>query len=352
MMEPPAQDSSEARTEEAPTTDRDFFATVARGAEDVLAEELRELGVYEIEVVHGGVHFAGSLEDGYRVCVGTRVASRILLPLDRFEAQDAAALYEGVARTQWTDHLGPETTFAVDVAGKGTAGPGKFVALKTKDAIVDMIRDAEGSRPSIDKVDPGLRVHVHLSGTQVTVSIDLVGRGLHRRGVGRTGGAAPLKESLAAALLRMAGWHRREGADLVLLDPMCGSGTFLIEAAWMARDVAPGLRRGFGAPGWRAHDREAFARVIAAAEARKAAAADRTVVLVGVDSSEEQLGHARDNLKAAGVTDAELRHGTLADLEPPEGPSGLFVVNPPYGERLGEAGELGPLYSQLGDVLK
>jgi 23S rRNA (guanine2445-N2)-methyltransferase / 23S rRNA (guanine2069-N7)-methyltransferase len=239
-----------------------LFATVGRGVEDVLAEELVELGAEDVEAKMGGVAFAGTLEGAYRACVGSRVASRILMPLHSFEANDANSLYEGAAEVSWPDHLGAETTFAVQFAGQGEAGPGKFVTLKVKDAIVDIIRSAEGARPNVDKDEPGVRVHVHLAGTRVTLSLDLAGVGLHRRGVGRAGGAAPLKENLAAALLRIAGFHRRGDGERILVDPMCGSGTFLLEAAWIARDVAPGLRRDFGAPGWRGHDRGAWDRVI------------------------------------------------------------------------------------------
>jgi 23S rRNA (guanine2445-N2)-methyltransferase / 23S rRNA (guanine2069-N7)-methyltransferase len=330
-----------------------FFATVARGVEDVLAGELGELGLAGIEEARGGVSFEGTLGDAYRACSGSRVASRVLLPLTRFEASDADALYEGARAVRWTEHLGPETTFAVLTAGRGEAGPGKFVSLKVKDAIADAIRDAEGSRPDVDKASPGVRVHVHLAKSRVTLSIDLAGVGMHRRGVGRAGGAAPLKENLAAALLRIAGWHRRAEGERVLVDPMCGSGTFLLEAAWIARDVAPGLMRGFGAPGWRGHDASVWDDVIREARERRDAGRDRAVSIHGYDASAEAVGRAVENVKRAGIDDCvTVARKTLAELEAPDGEAGLFVVNPPYGERLGEAGELGPLYAQLGDVLK
>ncbi len=330
-----------------------FFATVARGVEDVLAEELTELKLSGVVQQTGGVKFSGALSDAYRACAGSRVASRVLLQLKSFEAADAEALYAGARAIRWGEHLGPETTFAVSTAGRGPAGPGKFVSLKVKDAIVDAVRDAEGTRPDVDKTSPGVRVHVHLAGSRVTLSIDLSGEALHRRGVGRTGGAAPLKENLAAALLRMAGWHRRGEGERLLVDPMCGSGTFLLEAAWIARDVAPGLTRGLGAPGWRGHDRDAWEEVLREARARREAARGREVAIFGFDTSAEAVGRARDNAMKAGVGDVvRVEQRALADLEAPEGGPGLFVVNPPYGARLGEAGELGPLYAQLGDVLK
>jgi len=335
------------------STRQAFFATVGRGTESVLAEELGELGAEDVEQKAGGVKFEADLEGAYRVCVGSRVASRLVMPLTTFEATDADSLYAGAAGVRWTDHLGPEATFAVSVAGKGPAGPGKFVALKVKDAIVDTIRDAEGSRPSVDKVEPGLRIHVHLGGQTVTVSVDLAGRGLHKRGVGRSGGAAPLKENLAAALLRIAGWHRRGEGERILVDPFCGSGTFLIEAAWMSRDVAPGLMQGFGAPGWRGHDALAWERVIAEARERRDAGREVEIAVHGFDGSADAVTRARQNVERAGVSSGvRVTRCALADLEAPEGPPGLLVANPPYGERLGEAGELGPLYAQLGDALK
>ncbi|HKQ62165.1 MAG TPA: THUMP domain-containing protein, partial [Candidatus Polarisedimenticolaceae bacterium] len=212
-----------------------FFATASRGTEQVLAAELDALGAGPAEPRRGGVAFGTTLEHGYRACLWSRIASRVLLPLSTFEAADAGALYAAVAGLEWTEHLGPERTLAVEVAGAGSpAGPPHYVALKTKDAIVDRVREVEGRRPDVDTSDPDVRVHVHLEGTRVTLSLDLAGRSLHRRGVGRIGAAAPLKENLAAAVLWLAGWPARAAAGEPLCDPLCGSGTLLVEAAWIA----------------------------------------------------------------------------------------------------------------------
>ncbi len=335
-----------------------YFATAPRGTEGVLAAELRTLAGEagsppRVAETRGGVAFGARLEDAYRACLWSRIASRVLLPLRRFEAASADALYQGVAAIDWAAHLGSERTLAVDVAGGGSpAGPPHFLTLKTKDAIVDRVRRAEGARPSIDTARPDVKVNVHLAGEWVTVSLDLAGRGLHRRGIGRRGAAAPLKENLAAALLAITGWPSRPGEPL--LDPMCGSGTILVEAAWMALDVAPGLaRRHFGAEGWRGHDPRLWRRLLAEARERRGAGAQRTVRIAGSDVSRSALRTARDNLERAGVSrHVDLEHRELRDVEAPWPDAGSVVTNPPYGERLGEVGELGPLYGLLGDVLK
>ena len=194
-----------------------FFATASRGTASALATELRELGVSGVDEQRGGVAFGQGLEDGYRACLWSRVASRVLKPLATFEVDGAEALYQGVFEIPWADHLGADRTLAVDVAGgQSPAGPPNFVVLKSKDAIVDRIRQSEGARPNIDTERPDLRVNVHLKGPQVTVSLDFAGVSLHRRGIGRAGTAAPLKENLAAAILRLAGWPERLAQDAAL----------------------------------------------------------------------------------------------------------------------------------------
>jgi 23S rRNA (guanine2445-N2)-methyltransferase / 23S rRNA (guanine2069-N7)-methyltransferase len=330
-----------------------FFATASRGTERVLAEELRELGI-AAEERRGGVTFGERLEDAYRACLWSRVASRVLLPLASFEAGSASELYEKAHAIEWTEHAGPERTIAVDAAGGASpAGPPHYVALKTKDAIVDRIREAEGARPDVDTANPDLRVNVHLAGSSVTVSLDLAGRSLHHRGIGRGGASAPLKENLAAALLRIAGWPER-GASEPLLDPLCGSGTILVEAAWMALDVAPGLSRArIGAEGWRGHDSRVWERLRAEALERRESGTSRAVRIAGSDASRSAIRIARENLKRAGVAArVRLALEDLRVVEPPWHGPGLLIANPPYGARLGEAGELGPFYELLGDVLK
>jgi 23S rRNA (guanine2445-N2)-methyltransferase / 23S rRNA (guanine2069-N7)-methyltransferase len=332
----------------------EFFAIASRGTEPVLAEELRELGIPAVEARRGGVAFGEALEHAYAACLWSRIASRILLPLARFEVDGAPALYDGVHAIDWTEHVGPEKTLAVDVAGGDSpAGPPHFVALKTKDAIVDRVRSAEGARPSVDTERPDLRVNVHLSGSAATVSLDLSGRGFHQRGIDRAGASAPLKENLAAAILRIAGWPSR-CLERPLFDPMCGTGTILLEAAWVALDVAPGLRRDrIGAEGWRGHQPAVWDRLRSEARQRLQAAKERTIRIAGSDVSPRTVESARRNLKTGGIERyARVEVRTLREAEPPWPDGGFVVMNPPYGARLGEAGELGPLYELLGDVLK
>ena len=334
--------------------DASFFATASRGTEAVLGEELAALGIRRVLPGRGGVAFGERLEDGYRACLWSRIASRVLLPLARFEARNAAELYAGAREVDWTLHVGPERTLAVAVAGAASpAGPAHFLALKTKDAIVDTVRDAEGSRPNVDKRRPDVSVHVHTAGTVVTLSLDLAGRGLHHRGLGRVGASAPLRETLAAALLRMAGWPDR-CVEAPLFDPLCGSATLLVEAAAFALDVAPGLARGrIGAEGWRGHAAALWTRLREEARERGRAARRRPLRIAGADASAETIELARAVLGAAGLAErVRVEVADLHDARPPWDGVGLLVTNPPYGMRIGEAGELGPLYQTLGDTLR
>ena len=336
-----------------PTTMTKYFAVATRGTERVLADELESVGVTPVKSRRGGVAFGTRLDHAYLACLWSRTASRVLFPVSTFEATDANRLYSGVSAVDWTTHLGADVTFAVDVAGKDApSGPGHFIALKTKDAIVDRIREAEGARPSIDTHTPDLRVNLHVRGPQVTISIDLSGRGLHRRGIDRRGAEAPIKENLAAAILRLAGWPPPD-VSLPFVDPMCGSGTFLIEATSMALDIAPGLNRAIGARGWRGHDPSLWQRLQADAAAREQRARARTIRVFGSDVSETALSIAARNLRQAKLgSRIRLQQRSLRELTAPGSEPGVLVTNPPYGARLGDDTELALLYELLGDVLK
>jgi 23S rRNA (guanine2445-N2)-methyltransferase / 23S rRNA (guanine2069-N7)-methyltransferase len=354
----------------------DFIATCARGTEDVLAQELRHERVRGVEPGMGVVRFSGTLEDAYSACLWSRVASKVLLPIAEFPVRDADpdALYEGVSQIPWLDHLGPEQTLAVDcvVSGNREAHT-RYLALRTKDAIVDQLRARTGSRPNVDTDAPDVRVHVHLGDGIASISVDLAGEPLHRRHYRPRGARAPLKENLAAALLMMAGWSKRRG---VLVDPMCGSGTWLIEAALMAADVAPALdRQRFGFTGWRGHEDDVFRRVHAEAHARARRGREdgqAPPTIVGSDVDEDALALARKGATLAGVERLiRFERRALRDARPPrewrerlaaaadgaggepEGDArGLLIVNPPYGERLGEGVALYQLYEELGDTFK
>lgn len=331
-----------------------FFATCARGAEFVLAEELLAMGAGSVEPTRGGVQFGDDLGMGYRACLWSRVASRVLFPLATVPAKDAEALYEGALGVPWHEHLGPAQTFAVHAVGRNPElRHSRFVALKVKDAVVDRIRGERGARPSVDTDAPDLRLHVHISGSDARLSLDLSGPGLHRRGLTRQQTDAPLRETLAASLLFMAGWPAMAAEGRALLDPMCGSGTLLIEAAWMATDTAPGLRRdSFGFLGWRKHDRALWSELRAEAKDRRRR--DAVIHVHGRDAALRAFKVAKENIDRAGLSDlVSLERGPLRDAAPlPGWQPGLLITNPPYGERLGQAGALGPLYETLGNVLR
>ena len=329
-----------------------FFATCAKALEPLLAAELRAVGAGDVTEVRAGVSFTGALEVAYRACLWSRVANRVLLPLASFDAPDEHALYDGVRAIRWSEQLGPDDTLLVDFASSSSAlTHTQYGAQKTKDAIVDQFRDETGRRPSVDREAPDVRVNVYLHADRAIVSIDLSGESLHRRGWRALGVEAPLKETLAAAILALADWPARAVAGAPLVDPMCGSGTMPIEAALAAADVAPGLSRTrWGFAGWRGHDAASWRRLVDEARARR-----RPIVskLFGWDQDPRAVQIARENARRAGVADAiEFAVGPFADAAAPVGPAGVVVLNPPYGERLGETTTLGPLYEQIGGVLR
>jgi 23S rRNA (guanine2445-N2)-methyltransferase / 23S rRNA (guanine2069-N7)-methyltransferase len=336
-----------------------LFATTARGTEPLLAAELKDLGATRIEPERAGVAFEGSLETAYRACLWSRIASRVLLPLGSFEASSPQMLYNRVRGIRWHEHLGPKQTLAVDFgSSESEISHSHFGALKTKDAIVDQIRDRMRARPSIDTRRPDVRVNVYLHQNQATVSIDLSGESLHRRGYRQNRGAAPLKETVAAAMLLLGDWPRLASLGAPLLDPMCGSGTLPIEAALIAANIAPGsLRSHFGFLGWRQHDAGLWKRLLEEARGARIRIDRGAPHIVGYDDDAGVVRAALANVERAGLRGAvRIEKGSLDQCAAPEGidgeTRGLCVVNPPYGERLGNAEELTPLYGQIGDVLR
>lgn len=333
----------------------DWLATCPRGTEEVLAAELAALGLPDRQVARGAVGFGGGLREAYVACLWSRVASRVIRPLARFDAPDADALYRGAREVPWERHMDPDRTLAVRCVGDHeTLTDRRYAALKTKDAIVDRLREARGRRPDVDSHRPDVRVHVHLDGRSAGIGVDLSGEALHRRGYRPRGAPAPLKENLAAAILMLAGWPELASTGAPLMDPLCGSGTLLVEAAWMALDVAPGLRRKrFGFEGWLEHDPALWAEVVAEARQRARPADGREAFAFGCDIDAQAIEHARASAHAAGVAKVvHLERRALRDCAPEGDRPGLVVTNPPYGERLGDAGELASLYEMLGDVLR
>jgi 23S rRNA (guanine2445-N2)-methyltransferase / 23S rRNA (guanine2069-N7)-methyltransferase len=327
-----------------------LFATAARGTEDLLADELTELGAKRVRRDPGGVRFHANLPEALRICLWTRLAMRVLWPVGEGEAPGAEGLYAVAERIAWEDFLTPDTTFAVEASlQRSEHGHSGFVALKIKDAIVDRMRARAGRRPDVDTREPDVRVVAHLAGTWLQLSLDLAGEPLNRRGYRIRQTTAPLKETLAAAVLRAA---RFTGEEPVL-DPMCGSGTLLIEAAWMAARRAPSLGRAFAVERW--PELGPAARPLLADLRAEAHAAQRPVAgpMWGFDRDPDALGAARSNLRAAGLTGAvQLAEGDATHPLPlPAGAHGLLVTNPPYGDRLASGGQKGmkSFYFQLGE---
>ncbi len=329
-----------------------FSCTVTRGAEGVLAQELEALGISGCEPGRGVVHFSGPLALGYRACLHSRIASRVLLILKSGRASNAEALYQGVRTIDWLDHLAPDGTLAVDFVGRTESlHHSGFAAKKVKDAVVDTLRDATGQRPGVDLKNPHLRINVHLRQDEATVSVDLSGAPLHLRGLSRHPGEAPLKETLAAAILHLAGWPKAARYGQPLFDPMCGCGTFLTEAAGIAQCRPPGLdRRHWGFSRWRGHDKAAWRE-----ELQRAESATRAVKLDlrGSDRNPMAVENTQWNLDRAGLTkEVRVTAGELSDAQPDSRNAGILVTNPPFGERMGEESESIETYRLLGDVMR
>ena len=340
-----------------------FFASAARNLESLLADELRGLGIETAVETRAGVDFSGSLADAYRVCLWSRVASRVLLPLADFAAPDSDALYAGVREIDWSEHLGPEQTLAVSVdSARSQIEHSQFAARRIKDAIVDQIRERSGSRPSVRPIQPDLALRCRLFRDQAVLFLDLSGEALHRRGWRIQGGAAPLKETLAAALLLRAGWPEIAAGGGELIDPLCGIGTLVIEGALIAADIAPGLRRDYwGFSGWRGHDQAAWSvwrTLLAEAKERRATGLHRlarsSTRLRGSDLDPAAIKAAHANASHAGLAGhLRFERQALEDCRPshPASITGLLITNPPYGERIG-AEDLAGLYQSLGALLR
>jgi 23S rRNA (guanine2445-N2)-methyltransferase / 23S rRNA (guanine2069-N7)-methyltransferase len=333
-----------------------FFASCPPGVADLTAAELKDCGATQAREFKLGVQFEGTLETAYRACLWSRTGSRVLMPLDTFPAATPEQLYEGVSRIDWTQHIDPQGTLAIEFGGASSGiTHTHFGALKTKDAIVDQLRERSGRRPSIDVEQPDVRIDVRLDRDRATLSLDLSGESLHRRAYRARGVAAPLKENLAAAMLLRAGWPAmaKDGADFV--DPMCGSGTLVIEAALIALGIAPGsMRNHFGFVRWRGHDRALWQRLIEEARAAREAAETRKVTFRGYDSDPAAIRAANENAERARLRNfVHFERRDLAELKRKSAaPTGLIATNPPYGERIGDQERLEALYATLGVKLR
>jgi 23S rRNA (guanine2445-N2)-methyltransferase / 23S rRNA (guanine2069-N7)-methyltransferase len=332
---------------------RYWVATAPIGAASVLAEELAQFGAEQIRERSHDVKFQGTLEVGYRACLWSRTATRVFLSLGSIEATSAKSVYEGVKRMEWREHIAPGATLACDCSGGNEAIRHTIYGSQLlKDAVCDNLREATGERPNIQPEQPDVLLHLHVEGTTAIVSLDFSGESLHRRGYRSEGGRAPLKENVAAAVLLRAGWQAIAQQGGTLLDPMCGSGTFLTEGALIAADIAPALDRPyFGFLKWHGHDAGLWARLRAEALDRRAAKSARRCIL-GSDIDSEAVRMAITNAEQAGIAEwIHVERRALDDLPRPKG-EGLVVANPPYGERIGAESGLPALYSELGTVLR
>src|SRR5882762_6925185 len=333
---------------------RYWIATAPVGAASVLAEELAQFGAHDIRERSHDVKFQGTLEVGYRTCLWSRTATRVLLSLGSIDAGSSKNVYDAVKRIDWREHLATGATLACDGSGGNESLRHTIYGSQLlKDAVCDNLRDATGERPNIKPERPDVRLHLHVEGPTALLSVDFSGESLHRRGYRIEGGRAPLKENVAAAVLLRAGWPGICERGGVLLDPMCGSGTFLTESALIAADAAPALDRDyFGFTGWRGHDAQLWERLRTEARERRGARAVRRCIL-GSDVDADAVRMAIANGERAGVADwLHVEKRSLSEIDRPKGGAGLVVANPPYGERIGAESGLPALYSELGSTLR
>ncbi len=339
-------------------TPHKFTITAARGMLPLLAKELTAMGISDTKEEQGNIRFTGSLEQAYRVCLWSRVAIRVLMPIAQFSAKTTDELYAGIHDLPWEDHIdGEGSTLAVDFNSfRSKIHHTQYGAQRVKDGVVDRFREQTGERPSVDLHQPDLRINVYVKHNQATVSIDLSGESLHKRGYRVTTTAAPLKEHLAAAILMTADWANLAKQGWSLIDPMCGSGTFLIEAATMAADIAPGLQRDyFGFLYWKQHDKTVWKQLKAEAERRRQSGLSRLPFIMGGDTDASSVKAAKDNIAEAGLGDRiQVEQRDLLDWPAQSkqlSDQGLMVCNPPYGTRIGQVSELHYLYESLGNII-
>ncbi|MEH1809179.1 THUMP domain-containing class I SAM-dependent RNA methyltransferase [Nostoc sp.] len=325
-----------------------YFATVARGLETLAAQELEQLGAHSVEPGFCGVAFEGDRTLLYRVNLWARLPFRILVNIHEFPCLDAKDLYRGIQTIDWQNYLTPDMTLAVNVTGKNQhLNHSHFTSLQVKNAIVDQQKENLGERSNVELHEPDVRVNVHIERDFCTVKLDSSGNSLHRRGYRPAVGAAPLKESLAAALIQLSGWQ----PDQMFYDPLCGSGTLPLEASLKALNIAPGLfRESFGFENWLDFDLSLLEELLQ--EAKDSQLDSLSAPIWGSDRDENIIEQAINNAQNCGVDNhVWFSQMELADVVAPAD-SGILFCNPPYGERLGRDSDLGAFYKLLGDVLK
>jgi putative N6-adenine-specific DNA methylase len=324
-----------------------LFAPCPRGLEDPLAAELAGFEASAVQTVAGGVAFEGDTGVIYRANLESRIATRVLLRLFTVPYRSEEDIYRASYELDWPQRFDVARSIRVYLTAQRC--PLKsldFLTLRIKDAVCDRFRSAVGSRPNVDTRAPEVRIHAFLDATQFTLYLDTSGEPLFKRGARAAQGEAPIKENLAAGILKLTGWQ----PGTALLDPMCGGGTFLVEAAQIALDIAPGIARGFGFEKLKSFDAALWHKLRAEAEARR-----KPVVLLPIYGSElygDTLKLAQTNLHAAGLAEAvQLKQANALEISAPA-ETGVLVTNPPYGERMGEQQELAEFYPKFGDALK
>lgn len=324
-----------------------FFATCPRGLESLLEDELKSLHARQIKPTDGGVGFAGDMLLCYRANLESRIATRILLQVGKGRYSNEDELYQGAYKVDWAQWFEVEQDFMVKVTGvKCPLKSLEFATLRIKDAICDRFREEVGSRPSIDTREPEVRVHAYLGAEEYQLYVDTSGAALYQRGLRRASIEAPLRENLAAGILKLSGWQ----PGMPLLDPMCGSGTFLLEAAMMSLDIAPGSNRHFGFERLKNFNAGAWQSLLKQAKNRAKPVSFQAIY--GSDVDLRAVRVTRQNLQQAGLLDAvQIAHRDFTEVVPPTA-EGVLVANPPYGVRIGEDEDLAALYPKMGEALK
>jgi len=324
-----------------------YFATCARGLEPILARELTELAATDVRAGRGGVGFAGDEALVYRANLWLRTAVRVLRPVLEAHVESPDELYAAVQSIDWARYMTPDHTLAVDCNVRDSRiTHSLYAARRVKDAICDQFVARTGRRPSVDVERPMVGLNLHVYKDDAVLSLDSSWDSLHKRGYRPVLTKAPLNEALAAGLVLATGWT----GGTPLVDPMCGSGSLPIEAAWIALRRPPGLtRKHFGFMGWMDFDVGVWTRI--RDEARAAVLKKLPAYVGGSDVREDAIEHARANARAAGIGNLlSFERADVKDFRPPDGPPGVLICNPPYGERIGEERELRPLYRLIGDV--
>jgi putative N6-adenine-specific DNA methylase len=324
-----------------------YFATCGRGIEPVLADELRTLGASDIQPGRGGVQFAGDRVLLYQANLWLRTAIRVLRPILEVHVESPDELYDAVRSVDWSQWLTPEHTLAVDCNVRDSRiTHSKYAALRVKDAICDQFLDRVGRRPSVDVETPMVGLNLHIYKNEAVLSLESSGESLHKRGYRPILTKAPLNEALAAAIVLLTGWK----GERPFADPLCGSGTLPIEAAWLALHRPPGLtRKRFGFQGWLDYDVELWTTL--RDEARRGVSRSLPVPILGSDVRGDAVSFAINNARAAGIGHIlRFEKRDVRDFQPPPGAPGVIVCNPPYGERIGEERDLFGLYKLLGEV--